>query len=268
MITLEQSRLPVDRKALMKKSALEKDTSRVVSQPCIVTENGKPLIVYGKLGYMPVDLDRLCQKIKFQTTTRTGGLKSTSRIFGFRPRNVIRNDYCSSTSLAMEDGISHSRLCYLATEMNRLYQEFFPEQFKNHEKTVSSVLPEWRIPGTVFTSGIINFNNTLKYHQDAGNFKDCLSAMITVKKSISGGMLSIPELDLKFDLQSSTYIIFNGQELLHGVTPIFQDKPDGYRYTIVYYALQQLCHCLPFDEELKRIRKIKKSREEKRVQKP
>lgn len=267
MNVLEVSRRTIEKKELIRRSALESDCSVLVSEPTLFMENGKPIIIYGELDFPHEKLRTAVQQLKYSVGKRTNGLVSTSRIFGFRPRVTIRQDFCSSTSLAKENVHSHQLLCQTAVQMDRLYAKHASEVYTLHRETVcAAVLPEWRIPGTVFTSGIVNKNNPLKYHQDAGNFRDCLSAMIVLKKNVRGGYLSLPEYDLKLDLKDSSFLIFNGQEIIHGVTPIKREPSNSaYRHTIVYYALKGMCHCQPIQEEIKRIRLTKKAREEKRA---
>jgi hypothetical protein len=266
METLEVKRRIIDAKELEKKSAWEGDTSRIITEPTVLTENGKVVIIYGAYPGRVDDLRDACKKIDYLKSTRTGGLATESRIFGFRPRNVIRGDYCTSTSLARENPKEHEIVCRIGKEFSGLYENWAPQVYQNHKAMVDSkLLPEWKIKDTIFTSGIINRNNSLKYHFDSGNFKDCMSCMLVLKKDIEGGMLSIPEYDLRLDLQDRSYLFFDGQSLLHGVTPIKKMTKFSYRFSIVFYSLQQMCNCLPFEEELKRIRLVKKKREEKRV---
>jgi hypothetical protein len=277
MRVVELNRKPVEIKNLIKRSALESDTTKVISEPAIFTENGKVVMVYGKIhitaegggcGRIVEEIRNACKTIKYEKSDRTGGLKSESRIFGFKPRRVIRGDYCSSTQLGMQYPKEHAAIANFGVLFTRLYDTHAPDVFRNHFALVhSEVRPEWVIPGTVFTSGIINKNNQLKYHLDSGNFKDCMSCMLVLRRDTEGGMLSLPEFDLRLDLQDSTYLIFDGQSILHGVTPINKLNKNSYRYTLVYYALQQMCRCLAPEEELKRIRSLKKQREEKRLDK-
>ena len=56
------------------------------------------------------------------------------------------------------------------------------------EKTLAAVRPEWRIPGTIFTSGIINKNNPLRYHRDAGNFPRLWSCMYAIAADCGGSV--------------------------------------------------------------------------------
>ena len=59
--------------------------------------------------------------------------------------------------------------------------------------------------------------------------------------------------------------IFDGQQILHGVTPIVKQFEDAHRFTVVYYALQAMWNCEPLCAELARIRNIKSKREAKRA---
>jgi hypothetical protein len=59
--------------------------------------------------------------------------------------------------------------------------------------------------------------------------------------------------------------MFDGQSVLHGVTPITKTNPDAVRYSIVYYSLQQIWNCLPLSEEVARIRNLKTKRERARA---
>ena len=126
-------------------------------------------------------------------------------------------------------------------------------------------MQDWTIGGSPFTSGIVNKNNQLKYHYDAGNFKGVLSNMVVFKKDVDGGHLVIPELDIVLEVEDNTLTIFNGQDILHGVSTIEYENEHAYRYSVVYYSLEQMWKCEPFGEEIKRIRKVKTEREKKRL---
>lgn len=82
---------------------------------------------------------------------------------------------------------------------------------------------------------------------------------------MKGGGLSIPEIDTYIDLQDNTLLIFDGQELLHGVTPIAKQSKKSYRYTVVYYSLIQMWKCLTITEEMLAKRKRRFNKEAKRA---
>lgn len=240
---------------------------RVIDDTCLITLDGKPLIAYIRVREKMDEIREAVKSIRYEKSTRSGGLPTVSRIFGYNPRSTLRKDFCSSTSLAIERPDYHHNVCAAGELAARYYREFNPALFEKHMAiTEQNVLPEYRIQGTPFTSGIINKNNVLRYHRDNGNFKDVWSAMFVFKNAVVGGDLVVPEIDCMFKLHDRSLFLFDGQGLIHGVTPIQFMQPDSYRYSVVYYSLQQIWKCRPVDEEVKRIRALKTARERKRAQ--
>jgi hypothetical protein len=249
-----------------KRRANEDDCSQLIDYDCLVTVDGIPKILYKKIEVDTSPIRWAVKNIKYSSSTRTDGLKTTSAIFGFSPRNVLRKDFCSATAMAKSFPKPHYVICNFSKELTKLYEEYFPETIKRHyELADKKVRDDWKMEGTPFTSGIVNKNNPLKYHHDSGNFKNVLSNMLVLKRGVTGGRLACPEFDIKFECSDDYVVIFDGAQILHGVTPII--KPEGddtYRYTVVYYSLEQMWKCDSVNEEVKRIRKVKKEREFKR----
>jgi hypothetical protein len=268
MKILKVSKKNIDYKDYVKRSAKEGDYSIFIKEPTTLVDadTNEILVIFDILPDDTTDVVRALNKIRYDTTKRVGGLKTTSRIFGFSPRVMMRKDFCSSTALAIESPVEHQMICDLGMQIERYYREYSPEGYKRHGAlTAEKVLPEYRInKESIFTSGIINKNNPLKYHFDTGNFKDVYSCMVVFKKGIEGGYLSVPEYDVGFELCDNSLLMFDGQSLLHGVTPIRKTSPHSIRYSIVYYSLRQMWNCLTIDEELARIRNRKSEREKKR----
>jgi hypothetical protein len=268
MIIREIQPIDIDLEKYKKRTALEDDVDETITEDTIITTNGIPVILYCK---MKENLDALrwaVQTIKYETGPRTLGLISQSRIFGYRPRITVRHDYCNPTSMATEFPKQHFVITDFASQLTNYYQNNFPEVFQKHEEIVNEkILPEWKIENSIFTSGIVNKDNALKYHFDSGNFKGVLSNMVAFKKNVVGGRLVIPSYNIKLEISDSSLCIFDGQSILHGVSPFYSSKPeqDHYRYTIVYYSLEQMWKCEPFGSEIKRIRKRKKDQEHKRI---
>src|SRR6185369_973882 len=153
----------------------------------------------------------------------------------------------------------------------KYYEQWNPTGYKSHCEAVQKVLPQYRLHGTPFTSGIINDNNPLAYHYDSGNFKGVWSAMFGFKRHVEGGHLSVPELvdtdnrALGFEIADKSLLLFDGQGLLHGVTPIRKTRAEARRFTVVFYSLQQMWKCEPVESEVQRIRRIRTERERKRA---
>lgn len=258
----------IDYTEFVKHSAAEADYDQFANDDVIgIDADTKQIIFVHKTLDFPDDqIMWALGRIKYQEGRRTTGLKSFSRIFGYNPRNTVRRDFCSTTSLAYEQPQEHAVVCKYGIQIGQLYSEFTPETYKKHEEIMKEkVLDEWAIQKTPFTSGIINKNNPLKYHFDTGNFKGVYSCMAVFKKNIRGGFLSLPEYGIGLGLPHNSVFMFDGQSVLHGVTPITKTSSDAVRYSIVYYSLQQIWNCLPLSDEVARIRNLKTQRERARA---
>lgn len=266
METIEVTPKELNISEFKKRTAFEKDAKQIINYDCLITQENKPIILYKKLN---VDLNAILwavSTIEYATSKRTAGLLSTSSTFGYMPRRALLRDYCHASAMAKKFPKQHYIICEFAKEMIKLYEDYFPDTLEKHYTTLTdNIRPEWALPGTPFTSGIVNKNNPLKYHHDSGNFAGMLSNMLCLKNKVSGGRLACPEYDIKFEVENGYVVIFNGQEILHGVTPIKPQGIDSYRYTVVYYTMKQMWKCDSVNEEVMRIRQVKKEREFKRL---
>lgn len=258
----------IDYKDFVKRSAVEADYKELIDESCILVDadTKEVLVVYKELDFDDKDILWALNSIKYDETTRTGGLRTTSRIFGYSPRLALRKDFCSSTSLSVDQPEQHAAVVKYGIRIADLYSTSTPEAFEKHKKLIEQkVLQEYQLTDTPFTSGIINKNNPLKYHFDSGNFKNVYSCMAVFKIDVEGGHLSLPEYNIGFKLRHNSVFMFDGQSILHGVTPIKRLSTKAARYSIVYYSLQQMWNCLPLTEELARIRNLKTQRERNRL---
>ena len=239
-----------------KRGAVESDFSRLITESTEVYIDGRLAIVY----VAPVQenlsvLREALQEIKYSTSTRTSGLQTTSRIFGYAPRNELRNHPCRLVSLATEFPKHHATIENAAQIASKYYWLSNPDLAGSHMQMSEEKLEgQYVLAGTMFTSGIVNENNPLQYHYDSGNYNGVYSAMFGFKQGVRGGYLSVPQLDVGFEIADSSLLLFDGQGLLHGVTPIKKLRKDAKRYSIVYYSLKQMWNCDTPGEELERIR--------------
>lgn len=250
------------------RSAVLSDCDKFIDFDCNLYINEKLSIVYrcNIVDPMMESLRESLLRIKYSTSSRTGGLVTTSRIFGYSPRLEMRNAPCRSTSLSTEDPQNHGVICASSLMVDNLYKSENPDLYKKHlETTIEKVGSEWIMENTCFTSGIANDCNPLRYHYDAGNFPSVWSGMIVLKKGVSGGHLCVPEISTSFDCGDKSIILFDGQGLLHGVTPIKKTSVDGRRFSVVYYSLRQMWQCLGVGDEIDRLRNKRTSIEKKRA---
>lgn len=184
------------------------------------------------------------------TTRRAAGIRNQSRVFGFISRSpVLRRAACSACNGAIEYPEAHAGIVNAATTLAQMLTEAFPEVAAAQRETLEAVQPEWRLPGGMWTSGVLNKTSNLAYHYDRNNF-DAWSAMPVVRRHTRGGHLHIPRLNVVLKLNDGDVLFFNGQEWVHGVTPIEMLKPDAYRYSCVYYPVKKMKQCLPWEEEI------------------
>lgn len=244
----------------------EDDVQTLVSESCEIYRDGKKWFTY--LENVPLEpLRRAVLGIdKIGISRRQSGVPSQSRIFGFSPRMPVQQrDYCTPASLNRDYPAEKEVLFGYAREFSRILLEQYPEQHAISVQAIASVLPDWVMQGSVFTSGIINQDNPLQYHYDAGNFENTFSVMAVFKKETAGGHLILPEYGLKLACQDSSLLIFDGQAELHGVSPIRKMTAEAYRYSIVFYSLAQLCRCGTPKEEIRRAQKQRTNTEMKRA---
>lgn len=248
MQQLDATRREVDAEEYRGAYADERHVGLMVEEPTMVYIDGSehPSIVYVELDDKLPHAVAALLRIRYATTGRTSGMLSTSRTFGYAPKLPIRGqETCRDAKLADEDPEAHATIAGLSAVVEDQYRRWNPQAYQQHEEAVTTkVLPEWRLgDGGVFTSGIINRDNKLPYHYDRGNFPDCWSNMLVFKKACAGGNLVCPELDVSFRVRDHSLLMFDGQGILHGVSPFRITRTDGYRFTVVYYSLQQMWRC-------------------------
>jgi hypothetical protein len=267
MRVIELQKRKLDFAEYRRRSAASADYETLVTEDTLVLDGGAPVILYASLpAEITHSVRAACGRLRFDKGHRLTGLVSQSRIFGFNPRSTMRKDFCSTTSMAVEHPAEHETICRFGEHLSSLYRQYFPNVYSTHAQLVEEkILETWHIPRTPFTSGIVNKNNPLKYHFDSGNFSGVLSNMVVLRQGVAGGHLACPEYGIGLAAADSSVVLFDGQKILHGVTPIRRMTPDAYRYSIVYYTLKQMWSCLPIEDEIARARSVRVKRERNRV---
>jgi hypothetical protein len=147
-------------------------------------------------------------------------------------------------------------ILYFARLIDNLYKKLLPEQHDLNLKIVQdSVETEYIIKDTPFTTVNLNINHAIKYHRDTGNFKNVFSNVLILKDAVAGGFLVCPEFDIAFGQQDGALILFDGQNIIHGVTPIKMKHDNSYRCSCVFYSLADMKNCYPYKMELERVKK-------------
>lgn len=255
MTEIHTSKRLIYKSAFVKRQAALDDCKRFVTEPAKVYVDGVLAALYLDISAMNTQaLVNAVRSVKFATADRTGGMPSSSRVFGYMPRRPMgRGDFCAASSLDRDFPEHAKTIGAFVGELAAFYEANNPVGYAHHAAQAAKILPEYTIH-ELFSSGIVNKDNPLPYHLDGGNIPGCWSLMPVFKKDIEGGHLACPEIDLCFELADHTALMFDGQKLVHGVTPFTKTAPDGYRFSVVYYTMKQLWACLPFEQEIQRAR--------------
>jgi hypothetical protein len=184
-------------------------------------------------------------------TTKRSSLKSTSKTFGYLPRNPLRGQPCNPSVLCKQSPELWSKLMSISELVSDIYKKENDKLWSKHNSLANEKLKtNYRISKTPFTTGIINKSSRLQYHFDAGNFADVWSAMLCVSNGIHGGDLCLPELNTRVEISNGSLTFFNGQGLIHGVSKFKRTRENAERYTIVWYSLVRLWQCLAQKDEV------------------
>ena len=144
-------------KEYIRRTAVESDYSTLIKEDCTLMDKdtGKLIGVYIVMPKISSELLKSLLTIKYDKNKRLAGLITRSRIFGYKPREKIRNDFCTSSMLAKDSPKEHTIICDFAKVITKIYKKYCGEIYEEHaEITKEKLLPEWTIGDTPFSSGI------------------------------------------------------------------------------------------------------------------
>lgn len=178
---------------------------------------------------------------------RLSGMVVSHRTFGFTPPQTMRRRYACATSRFDIDYPDASELLgEFLVSAEHVFRTQAHEVYRETADRVRDAIPAaWLIKGTPWTSGIINNTAALPYHRDKNNVPGSWSAMLSARRNVEGGMLHLIEYDCWLAVPNGSISIFDGQSVLHGVTPFRIAAPNAYRYTVVAYARKGMRVCCP-----------------------
>lgn len=215
-------------------------------------DTGRTALVFAPLPRECVPLvariRKLLQHAKgWGVNERASGIALNSLTFGYMPRLKLRNQTCRLANYS-RDADADAALRELARVAETYYATYEPALYAEHRDAVQSLDMHYRY-SEVFTSGVINKDSSVHYHYDRGNLHGAWSAMLYLCDGIEGGETVFPEYRLAVAPQDAHLVFFAGSVLIHGVSPFRKVLSRGTRYTIVYYTLRNLWHCLPPPQE-------------------
>jgi hypothetical protein len=235
----------------------------VVEPPCrFVTTEGNVVGAY--LACLPAAAlaTTLAARAEPKKSTRFAGLPTHSAVFGALPRLTFRNDYCRFTAATTQDPVAWAGAQAVCRMLAGLYAEHLPEAFAAHMASSANVRPEWLIDGTPWATLNFNYNFAIPYHRDSGNERAVFSNVLIARRGVVGGRLNLPEFGVALAQRDGHVVIFDGQAVVHGVTPLRRVVAGGYRISLVAYTMQQMRACLAPGDEMARARQVRTDRRE------
>lgn len=273
MNQLHFKRLPADETLLGKKVAEEPGLAEIRPDTMVFID-GVPSILYVKISSDQGLLNEI-KMMKYSKHARVTQMVNEQEVnfsrdlsFGFRPANMIFNHAPGPSQINKDYPHCYKKLCASAIEIEGIYKTHFPEVYQRHKDQVETeIRPEYRISGRLFTQGVVNDKNMLGYHYDRDNLPQVRSAMVYFLKGVTGGNLILPEIHAKLIPETDTLVLFDGQDLMHGVTPIKQVHWSDYRYSIVFYTRDSMRGLQDFKTELTKMRQSELKKNLSRINK-
>jgi hypothetical protein len=177
-----------------------------------------------------------------------------SGIVGYFERTP-RFPYCRACAWNLHEPTRFAKLFPVCEEASKFYAETGGEKYAKQLKAAEATNPDFRIPGTVFSTLTVNKNFRTACHKDAGNLKDTLNVMSLFREGFfKGGHIVLPDFRVAAQLETGDCIVFDAHEF-HGNTPIIQLSKTFTRCTIVFYYREGMDKCLNAAGELERAKR-------------
>tara|TARA_R110002126_G_C10430917_1_gene498148 strand:+ start:1120 stop:1635 length:516 start_codon:yes stop_codon:yes gene_type:complete len=156
---------------------------------------------------------------------------------------------------------------FASKTLTPIYKKHRPTDYKEAMQHVAeNIHPDWVSSSkTPFLTANINVNHAIRYHRDAGNIRNSYSNVLILKRDLVGGHLVLPEYNVVLSQNDRFLVLFNGQDLIHGVTPIKPDGPNPQRASLVWYTLGGMTHCQTPEDELTRAKGVFTTKATKRA---
>ncbi len=230
-----------------------------ISDDCIFYEDNKPIGFFIKNidGKFKQFVDIAAKEFRSDNVPKTEMARSTgvntkhygnnhkvlqmSAIIGsIPPKPLMRRPYPSISSVHnVPSAKTFIKAMLLACrESEELIKKILPEQFDLQQKIINENVPKEFRFGRLFTSSISNYNISAPFHRDTGNLEHCVNVIITRRKNATGGNLHVPDYDATMDSSNNSLLVYPAWKNIHGVTPIHETAPGGYRNSLIFYPLK------------------------------
>lgn len=183
------------------------------------------------------------------TTKTPAEHKIKSGVIGYFDRSP-RRPFCRPCSWNHDNPEKWARVVPLFQNISQVFQEYVPDRFEAQAAFIQKIHPDFRIPGTVFTTVTVNKNFRTACHKDAGDLEEGFGVMVLIREGMfKGGSLIFPDfkVGVRYDTGDVCFADvheFHGNSAIVGVTKEFQ------RCTLVCYARTKMIQCGSASQEL------------------
>jgi hypothetical protein len=168
---------------------------------------------------------------------------------GYMPRG--RWGHCGATPFTRDDP-GWREVLQLLRAMDKVYRDAMPGAYEQQRRLIELTSTDYRIKGTVFTTGTVNDTHAFVAHRDRGNLALGASVMTVLRRgAYAGGLFVLPEYRVAFDLGSRDVILFP-PDALHGNTAFVGERGRYERLSVVAYYLREVLRCGSAEEEYRR----------------
>jgi len=184
----------------------------------------------------------------YTSTGQNEGNYIASNISGYYDRPLREhkgmlgtNTACRTTAFTLknkdlwESGLPFIQRC------SKLYKKYSKREYLLQKKEWGNIIPEIRIPKTVFTTITSNYNWRTACHCDSGDFSGGLGNLIVVGKNFTGAYLGFPQFKVLIKIEPGDFLLMDVHQW-HCNTPI-RINNDGFRLSFVMYIRQDMKEC-------------------------
>ena len=177
--------------------------------------------------------------IKRREAIKRGTIQMSTILGSIPPKPHMRRPYPNISSVHREKSTrTFVKAMWAASiEAEKIIKEIAPHIYHNQRGLLDEVEEAWRF-GNLFTSSISNFNISAPYHRDTGNIKGAVNVILTKRKNATGGSLNVPDYGATFEQADNSMLVYPAWRNVHGVTPIEETQKEGYRNSLIFYALK------------------------------
>ena len=165
-------------------------------------------------------------------------MPNQKNLFKRQNRTMLKPDI-RPTQFVLQHADKYKKTWAFLQTISREYKRMVPERFVKQRKKAKEV-PEFTIPGTVFTTVTLNLNHYSRLHTDHGDDEEGFGNLTVIEKGMyKGGETCFPQYGIGVDVRNGDIMFMDVHEP-HSNLPIQYVSPDAERLSVVCYLRKQV----------------------------